>query len=474
MLDPSSFDEFRRHAHAMLDEVIDRLEHAGDGPVWRPMPDEVRAAFDAPLPMQASPLRDVHRELLQSVIPYGNGNTHPRFLGWVHGGGTAYGMLAEMIAGGMNANLGGRDHAPVEMERQVVRWMRQLFGFPASASGILLAGSSMANFVALLIAKTHRLGRATRERGLGEAQTRLVAYASRATHSCVRRAMEMSGLGADALRIVPVSAAQRMDVDALRSAIAADREAGHTPFLVVGTAGTVDIGAIDDLNRLADVAKDEHLWFHVDGAFGSLGVFSPELAPKLAGIERADSIACDFHKWAQVPYDAGFLLVRDEEAHRAAFASDAAYLTRETRGLAAGAPWMTDFGPDLSRGFRALKVWFTLKTIGIERLGAMMAETCRLARFLATRVSGEPELELLAPVELNIVCFRAKHTAEDQADALNRAIVIDLQESGLAAPSTTRIDGKLAIRVAIVNHRCTERDLSLVVDGVLERARRFR
>ena len=473
-LDPKSYEAFRREAHEMLDRMIDHLEEVPSGPAWRPMPPDVRAAFlDAPVPRTETPFAEVHAEFERLVVPYGTTNIHPRFLAWVQGGGTPYGMIAEMLAAGLNANVGGRDHAPVEVERQLVRWMRELFRFPESASGILLTGSSVANFLAVVVAKTARLGKETRQRGLTGEGTRLVAYTSAAAHSCVQRAMELSGLGSAALRRVPFGPDHRIDLALLRAAIASDRAAGMTPFLVVGNAGTVDVGAIDDLASLAVIAREEDLWFHVDGAFGSLAVFSPELAPLLNGLELADSLACDFHKWAQVPYDAGFLLVRDGEVHRAAFASQAAYLTRETRGLAAGDPWFTDYGVDLSRGFRALKVWFTLKTFGIARLGEMIAETCRLARFLAARVSREPTLELLAPVPLDIVCFRVRHADESAADTVNREIVLELQESGLAVLSTTRVDGKLAIRVAIVNHRCRESDLELVVDAIVERALRM-
>jgi glutamate/tyrosine decarboxylase-like PLP-dependent enzyme len=234
---------------------------------------------------------------------------------------------------------------------------------------------------------------------------------------------------------------------------------------VVASAGTVDIGAIDDLRALAALCREEQLWFHVDGAFGALGILSPELAPRLAGIESADSIALDFHKWGQVPYDAGFLLVRDGEQHRDAFASPAAYLRRETRGLAAGSCWPCDLGPDLSRGFRALKTWFTLKTYGAEKLGAVITRCCALASYLEARILAEPRLELLAPVNLNIVCFRYR---SDDADAVNGEIVIDIQESGIAAPSTTVLDGKLAIRAAIVNHRTDVCDIDALVAAVLE------
>ena len=227
----------------------------------------------------------------------------------------------------------------------------------------------------------------------------------------------------------------------------------------------MDIGAIDDLAALSALCREEKLWFHVDGAYGALGILAPAIAPRLAGIENADSIALDFHKWGQVPYDAGFLLVRDGRQHRDTFAAPAAYLRRETRGLAAGSPWPCDLGPDLSRGFRALKTWFTLKTYGTEKLGAMIARTCALAGYLEARILAEPRLELLAPVQLNIVCFR--YRAAD-ADKVNRDIVVDIQESGIAAPSTTVLDGRLAIRAAIVNHRTDICDIDALIAAVLE------
>jgi len=244
-----------------------------------------------------------------------------------------------------------------------------------------------------------------------------------------------------------------------------DRNAGLKPFLVVGSAGTVDIGAIDDLRALSELCREEQLWFHVDGAYGALGILSPMLAPRLAGIESADSIALDFHKWGQVPYDAGFLLVRDGDRHRDTFSAPAAYLRRETRGLAAGSAWPCDLGPDLSRGFRALKTWFTLKTYGTEKLGAIIARTCALAGYLEMRVLAEPRLELLAPVQLNIVCFRYRAA---NANKVNGDIVIDIQESGIAAPSTTLLDGQLAIRAAIVNHRTDTCDIDALIAAVLE------
>ena len=464
-LDPQDWNEVRALGHRMLDDMIDHVVGIRERPVWQPIPDAVRARFRDGLPRNPSELNDVYREFSDFIAPYATGNLHPGFMGWVHGGGSVVGMLAEMLAAGLNANLGGRDHVPIDVERQITIWMRELFGFPESASGIFVTGTSMANLMAVLVARTSALGGSVRQSGLRGEGPALVAYTSKAAHGCIAKAMDIAGLGSDALRAVEIDQSHRIDVTALRTRICSDRAAGATPFLVVASAGTVDIGAIDELAAVAALCREEKLWFHVDGAFGALGMFSPMLAPLLIGIEQADSIALDFHKWGQVPYDAGFLLVRDGARHRAAFASPAAYLRRESRGLAAGSTWPCDLGPDLSRGFRALKTWFTLKTYGTEKLGAMIARSCALAGYLEARILAEPRLELLAPVNLNIVCFR--YRASD-ANKVNGTIAIDIQESGIAAPSTTMLDGQLAIRAAIVNHRTDTRDLDALIAAVLE------
>jgi len=464
-LDPQNWDELRALGHRMLDDMIDYIATIRERPVWQPIPDAVRAQFRDKLPRAPSDLAEVYRDFTDFVVPYATGNVHPGFMGWVHGGSSPVGMLAEMLAAGLNANLGGRDHMPIEVERQIVEWTRQMFGLPASASGIFVTGTSMANLMAVLVARTATLGKQSRRQGLGEAGALLTAYASKAAHGCISKAMDIAGLGSDALRSIAVDDSHRIDVDALRARIARDRAVGLDPFLVVASAGTVDIGAIDNLTAIAELCREEELWFHVDGAFGALAILAPELAALLEGIEHADSIALDFHKWGQVPYDAGFLLVRDGEKHRDAFAAPAAYLRRETRGLAAGSSWPCDLGVDLSRGFRALKTWFTLKTYGTDKLGAVIQRCCALARYLEARIEAEPRLELLAPVNLNIVCFR--YRARD-ADKVNGDIVVGLQESGIAAPSTTVLDGRLAIRAAIVNHRTDVCDIDRLVAAVLE------
>lgn len=466
-LDPDDWVAFRQQSHRMMDDMLDYLEHIRQRPVWQDIPESTREKYSEALPQQAISLETAHQRFMQEVLPYSAGNSHPGFMGWVQGGGTPVGMLAEMLAAGLNANLGGRNQMPVEVERQIVRWMRELFQFPESASGVFVTGTSMANLMAVLIARTVYLGTEVRQTGVCHDNIRLVAYTSEAAHGCVAQAMDLSGIGRQALRRIPVNERHQMDTEELRAAIETDLAAGLQPFFIAGTAGTVDVGAIDDLTSIAQIAKAAGLWFHIDGAFGALGMLSEHVRPLLAGIEQADSIAFDFHKWGQVPYDAGFLLVRDSTRHMDAFAAPVAYLRREARGIAGGSPWPCDFGPDLSRGFRALKTWFTLQVYGAEKLGQIISQTCELAQLLAAEVQKRPELELLAPVALNIVCFRYRC---ENADQVNQEIVLQLHESGVAAPSTTVVNGQLAIRAAIVNHRTNEADIHRLVGAVLATA----
>ena len=437
-------------------QALDHMEQVENGPVWRPFPAGMQEAFSKALPAEGLDYAAVG-DILVRLLPYGVGNTHPRFFGWVHGSGGVASLLADITAAAMNANLGGRDHGAIYVEKQVVAWVREMFGFPGGASGLVVSGTSMATIVALKVARDARL----KARASGVGGHRLVGYASDQAHNCVARAFDMLGLGSEALRAVPVNAAFEMDLGALRSVMAADRAAGLEPFLLVGTAGSVNVGAFDDLAGLADIAAAEGLWLHIDGAFGAAGVLSEVLRPRLAGIERADSVAFDFHKWLHVNYDAGFVLLRDEALHRAAFEGAPDYLASCDRGLAAGRPWPVDYGPELSRGFRALKIWAQITALGTKALGAAISRNCAQALALAEMVDAEPSLERLAPVASSVVVFA--HVA---GDAVTEEIVLRLQESGLAVPSLTTVNGRRAVRVNITNHRTTDADLRVLVEGV--------
>jgi aromatic-L-amino-acid decarboxylase len=463
-LDPDDWDEFGAAAHRALDRALARLERAGDGPVWRRAPEAVRERFEAPLPRSPRPFEDVLADVEALIAPYVVGNTHPRFFGWAHGAGAPVGVVAELIAAGLDANCGGRDHIGPIVERQIARWAAEAFGFPKEASGVFVTGTSQANFLGLLVARDAAVGHDVRRYGL-KAAPQLAAYASVEAHACVRQAMELAGVGSDFLREIPVDRAGAMLLPALGDAVARDRAAGLKPFLVVGTAGGVNFGAFDDLAALADVAAREGLWLHVDGAFGALSALSPKLRPLSCGLGRAHSVAFDFHKWAHVPYDAGFLLVRDPAVQKGTFAAPAAYLSRTPRGLAAGEDWPCDFGPDLSRGFRALKVWLAFETLGADAIAAAIEANCAAAGRLARHVERSDRFELAAPCPLNIVCFSLKGETDGR---LNEELVMRLQERGLAAPSLTRIGPRRVIRAAVFNHRTTGDDIDAFFADVSE------
>lgn len=465
-LDPKDWDAFESALQTVLSAALDKLQAAATGRVWTPPPEDLKAQLQSPLPIRGLDY-DALVARLTALLPYGVGNTHPRFFGWVHGAGAPGNLLAEIVGAAMNANCGGRDHIAIYVERQVIAWCKSLFRFPDTASGLIVSGTSMATIIAAKTARDVALDFASRTDGVGTAK--LTGYVSEQAHSCLARAFDMIGLGTKALRTIPVTSNFEIDVDALRAEIAHDRAAGFHPFFLAGTAGTVNTAAIDPLETLADIAQRERLWLHVDGAFGACAMTSSDLAPRLQGIERADSLAFDFHKWMHVNYDAGCVLMRDEAAHRRAFANRPDYLAANGTALSAGEPWPVDFGPELSRGFRALKVWAHLLEHGTEKVGQAIADNCEVASNLGEKVQAHPDLELLAPVSLNICCLRyiASELDTVQLDALNTAIVAKLQRDGVAAPSTTRIDGRTAIRVNITNHRTRNEDIQILLTAII-------
>jgi glutamate/tyrosine decarboxylase-like PLP-dependent enzyme len=331
----------------------------------------------------------------------------------------------------------------------------------------------MANLVGLTVARGAKAGFDVRHEGL-RGSLPLTVYASKETHSSIRKGLELLGLGSQALRSLPVNADYQVDVAAMAAAIAQDRAQGKRPIAVIGNAGTVNTGATDDLEALADLSAREDLWFHVDGAFGALAALAPELKPRLKGLERADSLAFDLHKWGYVPLEVGVAVVRDPAAQRAAFGlpqggAGCAYLAPAVGGLASRAEKFSDFGVQLSRGFRALKVWMSMKEQGTAKLGRLVLQNCAQAQHLKRRIEAQAELELLAPVPLNVVCFRYRGAgvAADRLNAINETILVRLHEQGIAVPSYTTLGDRYAIRVAITNHRSRLEDFDALVAAVL-------
>lgn len=465
-LDPQDWAEFAALGRRMVDEMSAHLAGIGSQPVWRPVPEEVKDALQRPAPRAPRAFAEVYEEFRRLILPYTNGNTHPRFWAWVQGAGDAHGMLAAMLAAGMNPMTAGFAQSSTLVERQVIGWLAGLMGFPAEASGVLASSGTMANVLGVAVGRQARAGFDVRELGLS-GQPELVLYASEETHGWVRRAAELLGLGNRGLRKIDVDEAFRLDVRALRAAIEADRAAGRRPFCVVGTAGTVNTGAIDPLEEVAALCEGEGLWFHVDGAFGALARWSEKLAPLVRGLERADSLAFDLHKWGSLPFTCACLLTRHPDEHRAAFALDRPYMAPAERGVLAGGVPFADLGIDLTRGFEALKAWMCFQTHGLDAYAAGIEENVRQARRLAALVEAALELELLAPVALNVVCFRYAPQGAGDLDALNRELLLRLEESGRALISSTRIGGRFALRAANVNHRSTDADFDELLRAVL-------
>ncbi len=467
-LDPADWEALRVLGHRMLDDMFTYLQARREQPVWQPLPNEIRAAFQAPLPRQGEPVEAVYDEFRRNVLPYVMGNTHPRFWGWVMGPGTPLAMLADMLAAGANPNMGGGDHSGSLVEAQVVTWCKEMMGFPATASGVLVTGGSMANLVALTVARSARSPYDVREEGVAAAPARQTVYGSEEMHSSLQRAVELLGLGRASLRMIPVDEGDRIDVPALRRAIAADMAADYKPLCLIGNAGTTNAGAIDPLDTLADVAGEYGLWFHVDGAFGALAYLSPQLRALLAGMERADSLAFDLHKWGYLPFEVGCVLVRDAEAHRRTFTLRPDYLQHAERGLAGGSIWFSDYEVQLTRGFRALKVWMTFKNEGVDKLARLIRQDVTHAAYLERLIAASPRLQLLAPVSLIVVCFRYTAPGLDspRLAARHEELLMRVHASGIAVPSGTHVRGRYALRCAITNHRSRREDFDVLIAAV--------
>ena len=415
-------------------------------------------------------------------------NGHPRFFGYVASPSTPVGAYGDLIASTLNANVTSWRSGPAatEIERTVVRWLGSLIGYSNNASGLLTSGGSLANTTALLIAQRNKIGCDVARTGLWKQAQPMTIYASEEIHMSIPKAADMLGFGRDQVRLVPCDERFRIDVRSLRQRLEQDRSNGMQPFCVVASAGTVNTGAVDSLTEVADIAREFEIWFHVDGAYGAPGSLDARKRQLFAGLERADSVSLDPHKWLYVPLDAGCLLFRDAATARAAFtAGDADYIkVLEENAEEAFAFW--DYGMELSRRFRALKIWLTLRYYGVDRLAAAISDDISLAQYLAEQVERADDFQLLAPVELSICCFRyvprelrkklqqvaddEQRRIEDELNALNQRIMLLVQRGGQAYVSNATIQGKFALRACITNFRTTRKDLDLTLEIIREAA----
>jgi glutamate/tyrosine decarboxylase-like PLP-dependent enzyme len=468
-LDPKDWEAMRALGHQMIDDLIDYWAGIREQKIWRPIPVEVKEVFDQPIPEQGQSPEEVYREFKENIFPYNKGNVHPRFFAWIQGTGTPMGTFGDLLASGMNPNTSIGEHSAMYVDRQVVNWCKQLMNFPTEASGILVSGGSMANITALTVARNSFGEEKIRQKGLKAASGQLLIYCSVETHSCIQKAAEIIGLGTDAVRKIGVNERFELDVQLLKAQLEEDLQAGFLPFCLVGTAGTVNTGAIDPMAELLEISKEYGLWFHVDGAYGALAKLDPIYADALRAIEEADSLAFDLHKWLYVPYEVGCTLIRDAKKHRDSFAITPNYLLREQRGLSGGLDSINNYGFELSRGFKALKVWMSLKEHGRAKYADMIAQNNRQAVYLGKLVEQHPNLELMAPVSMSITCFRMIYPGlnEEALRELNREILLRLQEEGIASPSSTILNGKFTLRIANTNQRTRIDDMDLLVREVL-------
>jgi aromatic-L-amino-acid/L-tryptophan decarboxylase len=468
----SSFDlspeETRRIGRLAADAVAEHRERLLERPVFGKVGRDA-GLFDQPLPQDGRPFEEVLAFVREHVMPFPFGNSHPRFFGFINATADPVGITADYLAAAMNPNCWGGDHAAVHVENEVMRWLAEIAGFPATAEGILVSGGSMANFTALATARRAVTPGNVREDGLaGEGRPRLVVYASDQVHHCVDKAVDLLGIGTRNLRKIPTDEKFRIRTELLEAAIAEDRRAGLSPAIVVGNAGTVNTGAIDPLEQIAEICRRESLWFHADGAYGAMARLSLELAPLFAGLERADSIAADPHKWLYVPYEAGATIVREPGRLAAAFRKFPEYLATDPESPFPGPVWFAERGVELSRGFKALKVWMGLQTHGARAYARSIENDVALARFLAEDVDRRADFERMAEQRLSIVNFRYRPVgvalSEEELDRLNRRIVNRLVGDGSFLLAPTILKGRTAMRACIVNFRTTEDDLTLLLD----------
>lgn len=468
--DPSEWKAMKELSIQMVSDMFDYMEQIPDMPVWAPTPKRVKSHFDEPIPTAPTSVEDVYKEFQQYVQPHAKGNLHPRFWSWVQGTGTPLAMMAEMLAAGLNPDVCTGDHAAMYVEEQVIEWLKTLMGFPESASGILVTGTSMANLTGLLVARDGHTDQKVRELGLHNYQSQLVLYASSETHICITKAADIMGLGQNAVRIIPATKDYKMDIELLAKTIQEDRMKGYQPFCVVANVGTVNTGAIDPLEEISMICKQEELWMHVDGAFGAFALLVPEFQQELQAMSKADSLAFDLHKWMSLPFGTGCLLVRDKRLHRQAFALQPNYLQVHERGVAAGPEPIFNYGIEMTRGFRALKIWMMLKEQGIKKIGKVIRQNIAQTYYLQHLIETEPLLEMMAPVTMNIACFRynpGHGIEEERLNKLNKEIVMALQEEGTASTSHVILSGRYGLRIANVNHRSRKEDFEILVKAVV-------
>jgi aromatic-L-amino-acid/L-tryptophan decarboxylase len=468
-------EQVRQWGYRVVDLVADHLAGLPERPVFRPFPhDLARAMLAEALPRAGESAEAVLDRIAEHVLPWPLGNGHPRFAGWINGPPVVLSVLVEALAAALDPSVGGGNHAATYVEHQVLSWLRELVGFPAEGGGLLVSGGSAATITALAVARFRATAGRVREAGLAQDQRPLLVYTSEQAHFAISKAVQVLGLGTDHLRRLPVDTQRRLRVDALRDALARDQAAGGIPMAVAVTAGTVNTGAIDPLREVREVCDAAGVWMHVDGAYGAPAILDPRYRAELAPVASADSLALDPHKWLYVPYDAGSVFIRDAELMRATFSRVSSYLGKSSdpEGVT-WLPWFSEYGMELTRAFRALKIWAALRHHGRNGYARSIARDNRLADHLARLANDHDELELIAH-NLSIVCLRYRPPIpinDTQLDELNRQVLRAVQLGGQAFLSGTELDGRFVLRACFINPRTTGSDVHRIADAIVDAGR---
>jgi len=468
-------DEIHRLGRRVADLVTEHLAGLPERPVFRPFPNErALALLDEPLPEAGEAADVVLDRIAAEVMPFPFGNGHPRFAGWVNGPPVVLSVLVEALAAALDPSVAGGNHAATYVEHQVLNWLKELIGFPRDGMALLVSGGSAATITALAVARHRATEGRSRDAGLDQRARPLITYASEQGHSAIAKAVELLGLGADALRRLPVDESWRLSPAGLEEALERDRGLGCTPMAVVASAGTVNTGAIDPLAEIRAVCDRHDVWLHVDGAYGAPAILDARYEPELAPLAQADSVALDAHKWLYVPYDAGAVLVRDGALMRATFSRVAAYLDVEADpdGVT-WLPWFSEYGPEQTRAFRALKLWAALRRHGKAGYARSISRDNRLADHLAELTASQPGLELVAH-NLSIVCLRCTPAGvpEGELDEHNRHVLRDVQLGGEAFVSGTVLGGRFVLRACFINPRTTGADVRRILAAITEASAR--
>jgi glutamate/tyrosine decarboxylase-like PLP-dependent enzyme len=472
-----SADEIKRVGYRVVDEIARYLSELPERPAFEPVPQEAIQQFElAPAPIEGADPDAIVDDVVSSAMRWPFGQGHPRFYAWVNSTPASMGVFAEALAAAMNPSCAGGNHAAVYIERQVIAWYREMLGLPSSWGGLLVSGGSMAALTALAAARHTRAGFDVRRNGIQHPSRPLVVYRSAESHTCHQKAVELLGIGNNNLRVIPCDRDGRMSVAAFEQAVREDLDHGCAPIALVASAGTVNTGAVDPLDRLAEVCGRYGIWLHVDAAYGGPAVLTTRYAHLRTLLPLADSITLDPHKWLFAPIEAGAVLVRQPQALRETFSLVPPYLRSNATASEAvdpvfGLPWFSEYGFQQTRGFRALKCWMTMKQFGLRGYAEALEQCLSLADRLAAQVAAAPDFELLEPRGMSVVCFRYRpgpDVAPDEVDSLNRSLLQSLQLGGRYFLAGTMLDGRFYLRACIVNGRASEAD----IDGLIPALRK--